>query len=261
MQENGNHYVIGDLHGRYDLYEKVISKLSRKDTLFVLGDVIDREKDGIRILRSIMARKEIPAFGPRVVFLMGNHEMQFLDCTEIIKKHRLNMKTIREILKIEKMRDALKEEGTYELKLRSLNLKLTEEQCNRLYVWLECNGGMKTLESFYDPINKRFNLGEIERISNFLQNSFVCYNLVIKDRNYLLVHSLPPKEDLWMQVVKNCENIGILYKAFMREVKRHMLEDRDDNEYKNALKYGFTKTICGHTPSKDGKHFEGERIC
>ena len=37
-------YVISDIHGNYDLFMELLKKikLSGKDTLYVLGDVVDR---------------------------------------------------------------------------------------------------------------------------------------------------------------------------------------------------------------------------
>lgn len=43
-----------------------------KDTLYVLGDIIDRYDDGIKIMLDMIRR-------PNVVMLMGNHEAMMLD--------------------------------------------------------------------------------------------------------------------------------------------------------------------------------------
>lgn len=45
-------YVISDLHGCYDQYKQMLKKiqLSKNDTLYILGDVIDHGNDGIKIL-------------------------------------------------------------------------------------------------------------------------------------------------------------------------------------------------------------------
>ena len=42
-------YVISDLHGRYDLYLEMLERIqfSPEDTLYILGDVADRNKGGI----------------------------------------------------------------------------------------------------------------------------------------------------------------------------------------------------------------------
>ena len=64
-----SNYVISDLHGHFALYNMLLKTInfSNKDTLYVLGDAIDRGPDGIKILQDIMKRDN-------VVFLPGNHE-------------------------------------------------------------------------------------------------------------------------------------------------------------------------------------------
>ncbi len=69
-------YVTSDLHG-YD-FEKFIKFLkstgfSDKDYLYVLGDVIDRGKDGVKYLKWLMMQSN-------VFFIMGNHEAMMLAC-------------------------------------------------------------------------------------------------------------------------------------------------------------------------------------
>lgn len=48
-------YVISDVHGNYEKYQKMLKKLDLKpdDVLYVLGDVIDRRNDGFKILRAM----------------------------------------------------------------------------------------------------------------------------------------------------------------------------------------------------------------
>lgn len=62
-------YVMSDLHGCYDKYINMLEKINFKydDTLYILGDVIDRGDDGIKILSDMMRRHNI-------VPLLGNHE-------------------------------------------------------------------------------------------------------------------------------------------------------------------------------------------
>ena len=75
-------YVISDLHGRKDKYDKVIEFLNSKDHLYILGDVIDRGPDGIEILLDIMKREN-------VTLLMGNHEKMMIDSFKNYKIFRL----------------------------------------------------------------------------------------------------------------------------------------------------------------------------
>ena len=66
-------YVLSDVHGNEQRFHSVLKQLQLKptDTLYVLGDVIDRHPGGIRILRKIMAM-------PTARMLLGNHEYMML---------------------------------------------------------------------------------------------------------------------------------------------------------------------------------------
>ena len=68
-------YVLSDLHGYYDKYRNMLEtiRFDRTDTLYVLGDVIDRGPDGIRILRDMMGREN-------VIPILGNHELTAAMC-------------------------------------------------------------------------------------------------------------------------------------------------------------------------------------
>lgn len=66
-------YVMSDIHGNMRRFKSIMSQinLQAEDTLYILGDVIDRYPDGIRILRKIMTM-------PNVRMLLGNHEYMML---------------------------------------------------------------------------------------------------------------------------------------------------------------------------------------
>lgn len=77
------HYVISDIHGCYNEYIKLLEKIkfSDSDTLYVLGDIVDRGPAPIKVLKDMMRR-------PNVIPLAGNHEMMALSilpklCSEI----------------------------------------------------------------------------------------------------------------------------------------------------------------------------------
>ena len=67
-------YAVSDIHGCYDKYRKLLKKINfdSDDTLYVLGDVIDRGPDGFKIMLDMAQR-------PNVINLMGNHEAMALD--------------------------------------------------------------------------------------------------------------------------------------------------------------------------------------
>ena len=68
-------YAVSDIHGCYDKYIQLLRRLGLKDsdTLYVLGDMIDRGPDGLKILMDISMR-------PNVVPFLGNHEYAALTC-------------------------------------------------------------------------------------------------------------------------------------------------------------------------------------
>ena len=54
-------YVLSDIHGQKRRFESIMKQinLQPEDTLYVLGDVIDRNPDGIKILRKLMAMPNV----------------------------------------------------------------------------------------------------------------------------------------------------------------------------------------------------------
>ena len=66
-------YVLSDIHGNERRFHSVMKQicLQPEDTLYILGDVIDRHSGGIRLLRKIMAM-------PNVKMILGNHEYMML---------------------------------------------------------------------------------------------------------------------------------------------------------------------------------------
>ncbi len=72
-------YVISDIHGQYAAYRQLLDRISLgpEDTLYVLGDVVDRGPHPIRVLQDMMAR-------PNVVPLVGNHELSALTCLRLL---------------------------------------------------------------------------------------------------------------------------------------------------------------------------------
>ena len=67
-------YCMSDLHGEEDRFHAMLDKIqfSGRDTLYIIGDVIDRSPGGVALLREIMAADNIH-------MLLGNHEQMCLD--------------------------------------------------------------------------------------------------------------------------------------------------------------------------------------
>ena len=80
-------YVMSDIHGCYDAYLEALKKIDFKDedTLYILGDVIDRGKQSIELLQDMMCRNNVYP-------LIGNHEYMALTvlnklCVEITEEN------------------------------------------------------------------------------------------------------------------------------------------------------------------------------
>lgn len=79
-------YVISDIHGQYDMFMELLGKIKLKetDTLYVLGDVLDRGPHPIQTLRKLMEM-------PNAVCMVGNHELMALECLKFLMKEITNM--------------------------------------------------------------------------------------------------------------------------------------------------------------------------
>jgi hypothetical protein len=77
--------AVGDLHGDYAAWLTIARAAGLIDangrwaggrtTLVQLGDIVDREPDSLKIIRSLQQlQKEAPRAGGRVVVVLGNHE-------------------------------------------------------------------------------------------------------------------------------------------------------------------------------------------
>ena len=67
-------YVMSDIHGNQARFEDVMRKinLQPEDTLYILGDVIDRLPDGLKLIRQFMKM-------PNVKLLVGYHVHMMLE--------------------------------------------------------------------------------------------------------------------------------------------------------------------------------------
>ena len=62
-------YCMSDIHGEYDRFISMLRFIdfSGADTLYILGDVIDRGHDGIKILECVIKHSNM-------IMILGNHE-------------------------------------------------------------------------------------------------------------------------------------------------------------------------------------------
>lgn len=62
-------YAVSDIHGCFEKYQELLKVINfcDDDTLYVLGDVVDRGEGGIKVLFDMMGRKN-------VIPIIGNHD-------------------------------------------------------------------------------------------------------------------------------------------------------------------------------------------
>lgn len=66
-------YCISDIHGHYELFCRLMDKIKfgGGDRLFVLGDILDKGPDGVRLAKLLFSM-------PNAICIAGNHEYDFV---------------------------------------------------------------------------------------------------------------------------------------------------------------------------------------
>lgn len=144
-------YVMSDLHGCYEEYLKALELIhfSNEDELFILGDVVDRGKDPIKLLKDMMLR-------PNVFPILGNHDYMALT---ILKKLCV------------------------EISDENVETHLSSDDMMSFYHWVH-DGGNTTLEQF-----KKLSYEEKMDVLEYLEEFSLFEEISVKDRNYVLIHA------------------------------------------------------------------------
>jgi serine/threonine protein phosphatase 1 len=144
-------YVMSDIHGMYEKYMKMLAliELSDKDTLYIIGDVLDRGSQPIRILQDMMQR-------PNVIPIIGNHELMALNV-------------------LEKCIDSVTADG-----LASYD----DNELNEAYLLWQLNGCRTTMENI-----GRLSIAERRKILEFLRSFALYKNVNVNEKKFILVHA------------------------------------------------------------------------
>lgn len=86
-------YFVSDIHGEYDLFLKLLDKVrfSDSDTMYVLGDIIDKGSSSIKLVDFIRHKPNIKA-------ILGNHEFIFLKFYDGLMRSAKSADDIAEVL-------------------------------------------------------------------------------------------------------------------------------------------------------------------
>ena len=152
---SGKSYVMSDIHGCYDQYLRMLAKInfSERDSLYVLGDVIDRGDKTAELLTDMSKRAN-------VIPIMGNHEYMAVD---ILKKLLV------------------------EITDENSEVHLDKNSLETVSLWMQ-EGGDKTLSSFYKlPNEERMYLLE------YLEEFSLYQVVEVANKLFVLTHAGVPK--------------------------------------------------------------------
>ena len=145
-------YVMSDIHGCYAKVRAMLETISfaPDDTLYVLGDVLDRGPDGFKILLDMAQR-------PNAFNLMGNHEAMALDALACIL-------------------------GAVQKRQKHGENILSEEEAETIDLWF-CNGGELSLADFL-----RLNEKEAQIVWDYMRNMPLYKEVEAGGKRFVLVH-------------------------------------------------------------------------
>lgn len=144
-------YVISDIHGCYDEYMELLEKIrfSDEDELYVLGDVVDRGPEPIKVLQDMMLR-------PNVYPVIGNHDYVAL---RILQK--LNV----------------------EIQEENVDNYLSEKDMLDYFYWIK-DGGKTTAEKF-----QKLSPDEKEEILEYIKEFSLYEEVYLNEKKYILAHA------------------------------------------------------------------------
>lgn len=144
-------YVIADIHGCYDAYDRLLTKInfSDEDELYILGDVVDKGYSSFKVLLDMMERKN-------VFPILGNHDLIA-------------------IMMLKKLKVKIKEENVHSY--------LKDNDLKEYMQWLKQGGGT-TISDYLD-----MDEDESDDIIDYLEKFASYYDITVNGKRYILVHA------------------------------------------------------------------------
>lgn len=144
-------YAMSDIHGEYDKYLKMLDKIrfGEEDTLYILGDVVDRGDQPARILQNMAMREN-------VFPIMGNHEA-------------VAMEMMKRLL--------------VEITEENAESHIDAELMSRLMDW-QMDGGSATMKDF-----RRLTPDERADLMDYMSDFSLYETVDAGERTFVLVHA------------------------------------------------------------------------
>ncbi len=143
-------YVISDIHGCYREYRMLLDKIqfTEADTLYVLGDVVDRGPEPMKVLKDMMRRANVHP-------ILGNHEYM---AYQVLKK--LNVEITEE----------------------NAEHHLNDQDIMNYLVWIQ-SGGKVTADQF-----RQLDHTEKDEILDYIRSFRTYEEIHCGQRTYVLAH-------------------------------------------------------------------------
>lgn len=144
-------YAVSDIHGCYSQYKEILEKIrfSEEDTLYVLGDVLDRGPEPLRVLEDMSARYN-------VIPVIGNHEYMALS-------------VLRSLMT--------------EITEDNIDKMLNAEFMEKYQHWIS-DGGQVTLDQF-----RKLRADDREFLLDYLEEFQLYDEFQLNGNRYILVHA------------------------------------------------------------------------
>lgn len=175
-----SYYVIADVHGCYREFMQLLNRVEfneKEDTLYVLGDIIDRGPGSEEMFEWIYKR-----YGKSVHMCMGNHEEMFCEfvkykescelAEEIQKKYNMNTLDISWVLTSDLDGD-IKEKLLFYYNFREQGKYLSYDKYGTIEQLVENGRDMKYLD----------------KMRTFFEQLPYYFELSVNDTHFYLVHA------------------------------------------------------------------------
>ena len=163
-------YAIADIHGEYERFKELLDKCHFKseDTLYILGDAIDRGEASLETLRYIMNQ-------PNMHMIKGNHE----SILEVVLNSNQDLNKVLEVLK------RFKEAGDRNFQdIEDDEIDVSVMPWSGLKRWY-LNGGEVTVKQLLE-----LDIERIEEIRDYILGLPLYQTYESKEgKQYLLVHA------------------------------------------------------------------------